>query len=175
MEAELTGTEYRWTGWSDGEARTHPITASGPATFKAEYTAEEPTSGESEQEPDEGEASLAGQPPIFPTPNIGQTGNAPFTRAALKRHPAKRSHRRSARFAFVAGPGARFRCKLDRRRSRSCASPVILRHLPRGKHVFKVVAFYPSVRMRATVFHWRVLRPSSRRRHPHHRKHGGGA
>ena len=42
-------TTYAWTGWSDGEERTHTIEATAPATYTAEYVAEEPPSGQPEE------------------------------------------------------------------------------------------------------------------------------
>lgn len=45
------------------------------------------------------------------------------------------------RFADATGqPGTQFICKLDRHRWHSCASPVRLRELSRGRHVFQVKA-----------------------------------
>jgi hypothetical protein len=64
---------------------------------------------------------------------------APRTR--IVRKPAKRTRRRSARFAFRSSDsGSRFVCRLDRRAARPCASPKRYRNLRSGRHVFRVWA-----------------------------------
>ena len=57
--------------------------------------------------------------------------------------PSFKTRKRTAVFRFVDAtgqPGTRFICRLDRRRWRSCGSPMRLKKLARGKHVFKVKA-----------------------------------
>jgi hypothetical protein len=57
--------------------------------------------------------------------------------------PSFKTRKRRPVFRFVDAtgqPGSRFFCKLDRRKWRPCGSPVKLRRLKRGKHVFRVKA-----------------------------------
>ncbi len=59
---------------------------------------------------------------------------------ALLARPRHRTHDRRPTFRFAAQPGARFRCKLDDRPYRACASPVTLPKLALGLHVFRIRA-----------------------------------
>jgi CSLREA domain-containing protein len=55
--------------------------------------------------------------------------------------PPRKSPTRMAKFKFTSNePGSSFECKLDRGSRRPCRSPVTLRRLWPGKHVFKVWA-----------------------------------
>jgi hypothetical protein len=55
--------------------------------------------------------------------------------------PPRKSAVRTAKFKFTANePGSSFECKVDRRPDRPCRSPMTLRRLSLGKHVFKVWA-----------------------------------
>ncbi len=68
-----------------------------------------------------------------------QVGTAPDTKIAKR--PRRKTGVRSARFTFTSTQaGSSFRCKLDRRRLRSCRSPFKVRRLRRGRHVFSVQA-----------------------------------
>ncbi len=62
---------------------------------------------------------------------------APQTR--LRRHPAKRTGDRTPTFRFTSSArGARFQCKVDRRRYRPCSSPFTPKPLAFGRHSFRV-------------------------------------
>lgn len=55
--------------------------------------------------------------------------------------PPRTSPARTAKFKFTSNePGSSFECKLDRRPYKPCRSPMTLRRLWLGKHVFKVWA-----------------------------------
>lgn len=55
--------------------------------------------------------------------------------------PPRRSPSRTAKFRFTSDePGSSFECKVDHRPDRPCRSPMTLRRLWFGKHVFKVWA-----------------------------------
>lgn len=59
----------------------------------------------------------------------------------LRRRPPKRSTDRTPTFRFGADePGARFQCKLDGKRFRSCRSPFTTKTLAFGSHAFRVRA-----------------------------------
>ena len=53
----------------------------------------------------------------------------------------KRTHKRTVKFKFVSSEaGSTFKCKLDRKPTKPCASPKKYSRLKPGKHVFKVFA-----------------------------------
>ena len=57
--------------------------------------------------------------------------------------PAAKTRSRNPVFRFTDStgqPGTGFQCKLDRRRWRSCRSPLRLKRLGRGRHLLRVVA-----------------------------------
>lgn len=74
--------------------------------------------------------------------------------------PPKLAKSSIARFRFVASrSGARFRCRLDRRRFVACRSPRVYRGMRPGKHVFRLVARVGSVVAPGPlVYRWRVRR-----------------
>jgi hypothetical protein len=75
-------------------------------------------------------------------------------------HPPASSRRTSARFRFVV-PDARpsFLCRLDAGPYAACKSPKVYRHLPPGRHVFRVrpATASATVSARAAVDRFRVL------------------
>jgi hypothetical protein len=79
-------------------------------------------------------------------------------KAKLKRHPAKTTGSRRARFTFSANEKrVRFECKLDRKRFKRCRSPRVV-NVGAGKHVFRVRAKDAAGnRSKAKTFRWRVL------------------
>jgi len=77
-----------------------------------------------------------------PTPTHGGIAYvAPLTRITFG--PAFKTRKRHPVFRFddsTGQPGTRFICRVDRRRWKGCASPVRLKGLRRGRHVFRVKA-----------------------------------
>jgi hypothetical protein len=104
------------------------------------------------------------------TPNVSgsatlvQTGGPPLAAVApitkITRHPGHRSRNRRPLFAFRASiPGSTFRCSVDKKPFRSCASPLHLKGLAPGGHRFRVLAVSPAgVKGEPVVFHFRVLK-----------------
>jgi len=90
-------------------------------------------------------APAVGTPPASGPAPAPRDRRPPATR--LRRHPRAlliTAGRRRVAFAFGASePGARFRCRLDRRRFRPCRSPRAYR-VPPGRHVFRVFALDPT-------------------------------
>jgi glucose/arabinose dehydrogenase len=129
------GHIFSWSNWSDGGDRVHAVIADGSARYVASYRTEESS----------------------PLAASGRGDNAPQTR--LLRHPGRKTRLSTARFAFSAGPGASFHCKLDQGAFKPCRSPRVYRHLKSGQHVFRVVAAGPdgSGDPTPSVFRWRVL------------------
>lgn len=85
---------------------------------------------------------LTSQPALLRVLRLYNTGALPNTRVTDS--PPSLTRSRRATFRFVSSiPGSRFRCKLDGRRWRRCASPKLYTGLSRGTHTFRV---------RATVF-----------------------
>jgi len=84
----------------------------------------------------------------YPAPGQGKGGEAgrarpPQTR--LGRHPGRVTRDRTPTFRFSSNlPGARFLCKLDRRRFSPCRSPFTAPRLSPGRHVFRVKARVPA-------------------------------
>jgi glucose/arabinose dehydrogenase len=162
--AELDGTVYTWSGWSDGGARIHSVTADEAATYTAFYEAPEPAPEEPPTGPPAPAPPAGGGEPIADAP-------PPAAKLALKlrRRPAKATRSGVARFVFAAGePGVRFRCKLDKGRFKPCRSPVVYRKLRPGKHVFRVVVIGGGKVRAKRVFRWTV-RPIVHRRSGAHR------
>jgi len=84
----------------------------------------------------------------------GDSSARPQTR--FRRTPGRvvRGHR--AVFRFVSSePGSTFLCKLDRRRFWRCRSPLVLRSLGSGPHVFRVKARAPGGATDRTPATWR--------------------
>lgn len=128
--AQLNGTTYTWQGWSDGGARIHTILAEGQSQYTAVY---------------------AGSPVKKGPPSPPQT--------KIKRHPAKKTRSRVARFVFGSSePGSRFRCKLDRGGYRACFPRTTFRKLKRGRHVVSVFAIDADGSRDRTpaVFAWEI-------------------
>jgi glucose/arabinose dehydrogenase len=144
--AELGGTQYTWTGWSDGGARVHTIEASGAHAYLVEYTGPAGNPG----------ARSGVQPP----PRSPPPPPPPLPQTMLNAHPSKRSDSAMARFTFWASQsGAHFKCKLDGKPFQLCRSPQVYKHLGPGGHVFRVVAIGPDGQADPTpsVFRWKVL------------------
>ncbi|HEX6688190.1 MAG TPA: PQQ-dependent sugar dehydrogenase [Solirubrobacterales bacterium] len=152
---ELGDVAYLWREWSDGGARVHTVKAGTAPAYTAVYAAGVPgeesgggSGGGSQQAA--APVSLPGLPPIAPGPIL----------TMLEKHPAKRTHRQVARFAFSANVAdARFRCKLDDGEFAPCRSPRVYRHLGLGAHSFELVALDAAGNLEPSPrrFEWRVL------------------
>jgi glucose/arabinose dehydrogenase len=140
--AELNGRTYVWQGWSDGGSRSHSILIAGDASYQAVYSMlAMPGGGETEA-------------PIQQSPRPDTT--APQT--ALLFHPAKKTRKKTAKFAFSSNESGSFRCKLDHGAFKSCVSPRSYKALKLGEHVFRVVATDASgnVDPSPASFTWKV-------------------
>jgi glucose/arabinose dehydrogenase len=137
--AEVGGVTYTFDRWSDGGARVHSVPATGPAEYTAYYDAP---------------AGLLLLPTVAPAP----PASAPKA-PELHKHPGKSTKTTTAKFAFGAAAGLRFRCKLDGKSFASCRSPRIYKHLKIGQHSFRVYAIDSTgARVtRNTQFSWHVL------------------
>jgi len=97
----------------------------------------------------------------------GGARRRPQTR--IRHRPRRVTRDRSPTFRFVSNRrGARFLCKLDRRRVRRCRSPFTARRLRFGRHVFRVWARAPGGATDRTPATWR-FRVARRHRHGHGR------
>jgi len=144
--AQLGGVAYAWTGWSDGGARVHSVTADKSATYVATYEATSQGGGG-------GEGGGGG--------GSGGGGSGEESRPArpkLKGHPLKLTKSRTARFVFAAADdGAKFRCRLDRGPYGTCRSPKAYGHLKPGRHSFTVLVTRGKVESQPVKFSWKVL------------------
>jgi glucose/arabinose dehydrogenase len=144
--ATLGGLGYTWTDWSDGGARVHTVVASAPTTYTASYAT----------------VGGGGPPPTTTLPRP-----RPRPRPGIRSHPPKSTRARSATFTFSSSqPGARFRCRLDRRAAALCSSPQTYRHLAVGSHVFRVLAVGDAdwADSAPALFRWRVSCAAARRK-----------
>ncbi len=85
----------------------------------------------------DGDQSSCSAPVLYTEDSV-----APRTRFTAG--PSLRTLRHTVVFRFAdvtGGLDTRFLCKLDRRRWRSCHSPLRLRHLGRRRHVLRVKAY----------------------------------
>jgi hypothetical protein len=80
-------------------------------------------------------------------------------KVSFRKHPASRTSSSKAKFSYKANEsGVKFKCKLDRKRTKSCRSKTTLRHLGRGRHKFTVTPTDAAGnRGRAKAFSWRVV------------------
>lgn len=168
--AELDGRTYTWQGWSDGGPASHSILIAGDASYKAVYSTPDP---EPEPDPDPDPVPDPGRktepdpgrspdpiPPVLPLADT----TAPETK--LLSHPARKTPKKTARFAFSASEsGSSFRCKLDRGAFKPCASPLSYKGLKAGSHSFKVFATDAAGNADPSPagFGWKVTAPQPRR------------
>jgi hypothetical protein len=100
-------------------------------------------------------AMCAGDPDVAPPDTIKGKG------------PKKRSAKRKAKFRFSSSePGSTFECKLDRKPAFACTSPVKVKRLKRGKHVFRVTAIDAADNRDASpaVYRFKVTKKKKKRR-----------
>jgi hypothetical protein len=80
-------------------------------------------------------------PSAVPTPTVTPTPSDVTAPKTLLRRSQINQAKRKATFRFGAGEaGAKFFCKLDKKKYKPCTSPKTYKKLKRGKHVFRVKA-----------------------------------
>lgn len=72
--------------------------------------------------------------------------------------PARSTRSKVATFRFSPGAGAvtSYRCRIDAKPTRACASPVRYRRLKKGRHVFRVYSTLSGIDGPTTTYRWRV-------------------
>jgi hypothetical protein len=86
----------------------------------------------------------------------GQGGDSGRPQTRFRRTPGRVVSARRTVFRFVSSePGSTFLCKLDRRPFERCRSPLVIRHLRAGRHVFRVKARAPGGATDRTPATWR--------------------
>lgn len=147
--AEVGSVRYTFDHWSDGGARVHTVPAAGPAEYIAYYDG--PT------------GPLPTPPTPTPTPQVPAPAPAPtrtptYSPPKLHKHPGKNTNKTTAKFAFGAAKGLRFKCKLDGKAFGGCKSPRTYKNLKAGSHSFRVYAIDSSgARVtKNTQFNWKV-------------------
>lgn len=96
-------------------------------------------------------------------PSDGATAGGTDVRApetSITKAPKATTQKPRAKVIFVADEaGARFECRLDKRRWKTCPSPTRLKNLAPGRHKFRVRAIdlAGNVEVKAAVVRWRVL------------------
>jgi hypothetical protein len=106
---------------------------------------------------------------VVATDGAGNADPSPATRSfavdttppqtTIKKHPKKVTDSHKARFAFKSNePGSTFKCKLDKKKWKSCTSPKTYKNLKTGKHKFRVYAIDAAGNVDATpaVWKWRI-------------------
>lgn len=166
---ELADGEHRFSVRAlDAAGNVDPTPASRAFTVdtSSPTSAQEPPSGEEESpeppgsgsaeeqgagpapeqhEPESPRAVEGGQPPLS-APDVTRENDTPLLdvrapRTRLSRVPRRRTRDRTPTFRFSADErGVSYRCRVDKRRFRLCASPRTLRRLRYGRHRFEVVA-----------------------------------
>jgi hypothetical protein len=94
-----------------------------------------------------------------PQPSRATTTSQQRPVVAIRRHPPRRGHDRTPSFRFTSSVAqSSFNCKLDRRPWRPCHSPLTLRRVSLGSHVFRVRAISPSGEVSAVaLYRFRVV------------------
>jgi glucose/arabinose dehydrogenase len=136
------GVSYPWLSWSDGGARVHAFTANQSGRYLAQYIPDAPVARQ-----------------LSPTA-AGEETKRSLVRIRLRKHPARKTHSRTATFAFAAsGPTVGFRCALDGKAAKPCGSPKSYRNLTVGRHSFKVLPVDDRGKAIAKpiTFTWRIL------------------
>jgi CSLREA domain-containing protein len=114
------------------EGTATPEPADGTSELASSITTAEP------EEPNNGGGGGGGGGKVIPQPPASDT-TPPQT--VILTGPPRKSPARTAKFKFISNkPGSSFECKLDRGPRRPCRSPMTLRRLWLGKHVFKIWA-----------------------------------
>jgi glucose/arabinose dehydrogenase len=147
---EVGGVSYTFERWCDGGARVHEVPTDTPGTYVAIYRSALGPAGSC--------PVTLGPPAPSPPPGGTTTPPKPPVKPRLRRHPAARTAATSARFAFAATGGTKFRCKLDGGKFVACRSPRVYRRLKPGNHAFRVYAVNAAgKRGAAATFRWRIL------------------
>jgi glucose/arabinose dehydrogenase len=155
--AQLGGATYAWTGWSDGGARIHSVTANQSGTYVATYEAMSQEGGGGGGSGGAG-GGTGGSGSSGGNAGGGSSDDGGELGLKLKGHPAKVTKSRRARFLFVASDAsARYRCKLDKGAYIACRSPRIYEHLRPGAHSFSVRAVRGAAESGLLKFSWKVL------------------
>jgi hypothetical protein len=85
------------------------------------------------------------RPNSSPPTEMACEAGAGALQTKITKRPPKRVHGDSTKVKFKANqPGVYFECKLDRKPYRTCFSPRKLKHLDKGRHVFRVRAYEPG-------------------------------
>jgi Tol biopolymer transport system component len=129
------------TFWATAESEGFTSLCSNPVTYTQQDPDAESPSGGTGGDGGSG-ASTSDPPPEGRKPPKTHDGVAyvmPLTKITYG--PAFKTLKRRPVFRFsdtTGQPGTKFRCRIDRRRWVGCASPLRLKRLPLGRHVFRV-------------------------------------
>lgn len=126
--------------WLTAEAEGITSSCAGPVTYKHAGGAKPPSGGKQGGGTGSGgTGSSSGGSGSGSTGGLGFAYVAPRTRITFAPAARTRARRPIFRFTDITGqPGTRFRCRVDRARWRGCRSPVRVKRLRNGRHVFRV-------------------------------------
>jgi hypothetical protein len=147
--AYASGAIYAFSPDSDGDGVADPADNCPAAPNPAQEDADGDRIGDACDPPDE----RPNPPTVLPETTI--------TRVPTNPRP-NRTH-----FNFVSSvPGSTFICQVDDDAAKACTSPVVYRHLSRGRHTFSVAAVDPAGKVDPTpaTASFKVRRAGGRRR-----------
>ena len=95
------------------------------------------------------QAQFGLSPPVIPTGIVIAKGKG----------PAKKTTKKKAKFTWTSGvANAKFDCKLDRKKAKSCTSPHKVKGLALGRHKFKVTVSSGNTPVGSVNWKWKVVR-----------------
>jgi hypothetical protein len=121
--------------WLTAEAEGITSSCAGPVTYEHSGGSSSSPGGKQGGGTGSGTAGSGGPDSV----DVAPAYVAPRTRITFAPAAKTRARRPVFRFTDATGqPGTSFRCRVDRARWRGCSSPVKVKRLPRGRHVFQV-------------------------------------
>jgi len=126
------------TFWATAESEGFTSLCSNPVSYTQQDSSTEPPAGDA----DGASGGATGSTDGSKKPSKGQDGISyatPLTKITYG--PAAKTRKRRPVFRFAdmtEQPGTKFRCRVDRGRWTGCSSPLRLKRLSLGRHVFRV-------------------------------------
>ncbi len=118
-------------------AATQTSTAGGTSELSTATAAADPSSGSSGGNGESKACAFAGGGNC----GLGSGNPSPTPQTTILKGPKAKTHSTTVKFKFSASEkGAKFECKLDKKKFKPCKSPKTYKKLKPGKHVFKVRA-----------------------------------
>jgi hypothetical protein len=94
---------------------------------------------------------------ILDTAGVDVVGDSFDPKTKLRKKPKKKTRKRKAKFKFQASEPVTFKCKLDRKKAKSCRSPAEFR-VGRGKHKMRITATDTAGKSSTVKYGWKVIK-----------------